>query len=65
MYYNLNWYYHDHPAPKEPPMRLHRPTATLLTGLLLFALSMGILGQAAFVYAADRTVVGELWSSDG
>lgn len=36
-----------------------------LTGLLLFALATGLLGASGFVYAADRTVVGELWSADG
>lgn len=46
-------------------MRDHRPSSILLAGLLLFALSAGILGHSGFVYAADRTVVGELWSSDG
>ena len=46
-------------------MRIHRPLPFLLTGLLLFAIGTGILGHSGFVYAADRTVVGELWSSDG
>jgi len=36
-----------------------------LTGLLLFILSIGLLGNSDFVYAADRTVVGELFSADG
>jgi hypothetical protein len=36
-----------------------------LSGLLLFALAAGLLGASGFVYAADRTVVGELWSADG
>jgi len=36
-----------------------------LTGLLLFALATGLLGASGFVYAADRTVVGELYSQDG
>ncbi len=34
------------------------------TGLLLFVLAAGLLGGSGFVYAADRTVVGELWSAD-
>lgn len=46
-------------------MRNHRSSPILLAGLLLFALSVGLLGHSGFVYAADRTVVGELWSSDG
>lgn len=37
----------------------------VLTGLLLFILSCGLLGASGFVYAADRTVVGELYSADG
>lgn len=36
-----------------------------LTGILLFILSVGLLGSSGFVYAADRTVVGELLSADG
>ena len=39
--------------------------ASVLSGLLLFALAAGLLGSPGFVYAADRTVVGELWSADG
>lgn len=35
-----------------------------LTGLLLFALAVGLFGASGFVYAADRAVVGELWSAD-
>ena len=46
-------------------MGTHRRSVNLLVGLLLFAFSTGILGHSAFVYAADRTVVGELWSADG
>jgi hypothetical protein len=37
----------------------------VFTGLLLFAAAIGLLGTSGFVYAADRTVVGELWSADG
>ena len=39
--------------------------STKITGLLLFALAAGLFGASGFVYAADRTVVGELWSADG
>jgi len=39
----------------------HRYT---FTGLLLFILSLGMLGVSGFVYAADRTVIGELFSAD-
>jgi hypothetical protein len=35
-----------------------------LTGLLLFALAAGLFSAPGFVYAADRAVVGELWSAD-
>ena len=35
-----------------------------LTGLLLIALAVGLFGASGFVYAADRAVVGELWSAD-
>jgi hypothetical protein len=34
-----------------------------LTGLLLL-LAAGFLGASGFSYAADRTVIGELWSAD-
>jgi len=34
-------------------------------GFLLFVLSAGLLAQPGWVYAADRTVVGELFSTDG
>jgi len=46
-------------------MRQRRFVPILFAGLLLFAFSAGFLGQSGFVYAADRTVVGELWSMDG
>lgn len=42
----------------------HQLTAAL-TGLLTFIAAIGLLGASGFVYAADRTVVGELWSQDG
>jgi len=39
-----------------------------LTGLLPFAMVLamvaGLFGASGFVYAADRAVVGELWSAD-
>jgi hypothetical protein len=46
-------------------MRHHRSAPFLLAGLLLLAAGVGLFGTTGFVYAADRTVVGELWSSDG
>ncbi len=35
-----------------------------MTGLLLFIFSIGLLGTSGWVYAADRTVIAELWSAD-
>jgi len=37
----------------------------VLTSLILFVGTAGLLGYAGFAYAADRTVIGELWSQDG
>lgn len=46
-------------APNQSPRR---------KGLLLFAmvsvLTAGLFGASGFVFAADRAVVGELWSAD-
>lgn len=39
--------------------------ATAATAFMLFVLSAGLLAQPGWVYAADRTVVGELFSADG
>ena len=36
----------------------------ILSGLLLLGLGAGMLGSAEFVHAADRTVIGELFSAD-
>lgn len=50
---------------KFPPVpRSHRSHRSTHTGLLLFVLSLGMLGVAGPVYAADRTVVGELFSAE-
>ena len=46
-------------------MRLAPNPASRLTGLVLLALTAGLLGSSGFSFAADRTVVGELWSQDG
>jgi len=40
-------------------------SSSRLSALLLFALAAGLLGSVGFVHAADRTVLGELWSADG
>jgi len=37
----------------------------VLSSLIVFCTALGLLGHSGFVYAADRTVVGELWSQDG
>jgi hypothetical protein len=42
--------------------RLLGPT---VSALLIYVAAIGLLGHSGFVYAADRTVVGELWSQDG
>jgi len=46
-------------------MAKFRLSGAALCGLLLFAFSCGLLSSPGWVYAADRTVVGELFSSDG
>ena len=47
-----------------PQMRIASQHSSRLTGLLLFAVAAGLIGASGFVYAADRAVVGELWSAD-
>ena len=37
---------------------------SVLTGLLLFIFCIGLMGISGWVYAADRTVVAELYSAD-
>jgi len=32
---------------------------------MILVATLAALGTAGFVYPADRTVVGELWSQDG
>ncbi len=46
-------------------MKFVPSSRSILTGLLLFIFSIGLLGASGSIYAADRTVVGELWSADG
>lgn len=46
-------------------MTTDRTRTAALCGLLLFAAATGLLSQPGFIYAADRTVVGELFSQDG
>ena len=45
-------------------LQISRRTVTV-AGLLLFALAAGLLSSPGWIYAADRTVVGELFSQDG
>jgi hypothetical protein len=35
-----------------------------LFSLIIFVVTAGLFGNTGYVYAADRTVVGELWSQD-
>ncbi len=37
---------------------------TMLSCLLVVVALTGLFGNTGFVYAADRTVVAELWSAD-
>lgn len=46
-------------------MSVSRSPMVVLSGLLLFACCAGLLSNPGWVYAADRTVVGELFSADG
>ena len=46
-------------------MTLAPRSQSVLTCLSLFIFSIGLLGVSDFVYAADRTVVGELWTGEG
>lgn len=36
----------------------------VMSALLLFVVAAGLLGSPGFIYAADRLVVGELYSAD-
>ncbi len=46
-------------------MKAHAIGRARIAGLLALLAVLICLGTANFVYAADRTVIGELWSSDG
>jgi len=46
-------------------MKDHAADRTRIAGLLATLAVLLALGTANFTYAADRTVIGELWSSDG
>ncbi len=45
-------------------MRHSRQIKIVLSSLIVFIAAIGLFGQSGFVYAADRTVIGELWSAD-
>lgn len=45
-------------------MRNSRQAKIVLSSLLVFVAAIGLLGGSGYVYAADRTVIGELWSMD-
>lgn len=46
-------------------MKDHAADRARVAGLLATLAVLLSLGTANFTYAADRTVVGELWSADG
>jgi hypothetical protein len=46
-------------------MKDHAADRTRIAGLLATLAVLLALGTANFTYAADRTVIGELWSADG
>lgn len=46
-------------------MKAHAVPRARIAGLLATLAVLLYLGTANFVYAADRTVIGELWSADG
>ncbi|MBE0565417.1 MAG: hypothetical protein IH621_05640 [Krumholzibacteria bacterium] len=46
-------------------MPTSRTRSAATCGLLLLAAACGLLGRPGFIHAADRTVVGELFSADG
>ena len=46
-------------------MTIDRTRTAALCSLMLFAAATGLLSHPGFIYAADRTVVGELFSQDG
>lgn len=46
-------------------MRAHAAPSARIAGLLATLAALLALGTANFTYAADRTVIGELWSADG
>ncbi len=46
-------------------MKVHDARRAKIAGLLATVAVLLSLGTANFVYAADRTVIGELWSADG
>jgi len=45
-------------------MMTSRSARILLASLIIFIATVGLFGNTGFSYAADRTVIGELWSAD-
>jgi len=45
-------------------MRKTRHAKIMISSLVVFIAAIGLLGDSGFIYAADRTVIGELWSMD-
>ncbi len=41
-----------------------RAARIMLSCLIIAVAAAGLFGNTGFAYAADRTVVGELWSAD-
>lgn len=40
-------------------------SVTKVLFVILLAMAASLIGPSGYIYAADRTVVGELWSADG
>ncbi len=45
-------------------MTKSRSVKIMLASLIVIISTIGIFGSSGFIYAADRTVIGELWSAD-
>ncbi len=45
-------------------MRNTRHAKIMMSSLIVFIAAIGLLGDSGFIYAAERTVIGELWSMD-
>ena len=45
-------------------MMTSRAARNILSCLIIAVVAAGLFGNTGFTYAADRTVLGELWSAD-